>query len=380
MMKHSIIIFCYSLSLLVLSCKVFAEDNNFEKLSELQDSISNLQRTLQESSKEKNLLENELMSVELEVSQLNRALRQLNKKVSALETEKSAMERRQKILQKGIVAQKGILAQHLRAAHKIGPQDPVKLILNQRDPSKFSRVLSYYNYFTQSRTDKLNKFEQDSIALEETIMAIDQQRVELSKSRRSLAQNYDKLTLGKNQREKTLDKLMQSLQGDQKKLRQWEKQHARLQAILNSVEQISKELTLPEDYLPISSRKGSLSWPVKGRVTKRFGNIRSGSLRWEGWLINTEAGTPVNAVHQGRVVFSNYLRGFGLLIILDHGESFLTLYAHNQELLKNTGDWVEINDTLAHSGNSGGIVKPALYFEIRKSGAPVNPKAWLLQR
>ena len=380
MMKHSIIIFCYSFSLLVLSCKVFAEDDNFKKLSELQNSISNLQRTLQESSKEKNLLENELMSVELEVSQLTRALRQLNKKVSALETEKSTMENRQNILQKGIVAQKEILAQHLRAAHKIGPQDPVKLILNQRDPSKFSRVLSYYNYFTKSRTNKLNKFEQDLIALEETIMAIDQQRVELSKSRRSLAQNYDNLTSGKNQREKTLDKLMQSLQGDQKKLRQWEKQHARLQAILNSVEQISKELTLPEDYLPISSRKGSLSWPVTGRVTKRFGNIRSGSLRWEGWLINTEAGTPVNAVHQGRVVFSNYLRGFGLLIILDHGESFLTLYAHNQELLKNTGDWVEINDTLAHSGNSGGIDKPALYFEIRKSGAPINPKAWLVKR
>ena len=104
---------------------------------------------------------------------------------------------------------------------------------------------------------------------------------------------------------------------------QSEKQRVRLQTILNSFEQTSKELTLSEDYLPISSRKGSLSWPVRGRVAKQFGNIRSGSLRWEGWLINTVAGTPVNAVHQGRVVFSNYLRGFGLLIILDHGESFL---------------------------------------------------------
>jgi len=379
-MKYLIIIVYCILNLSVFCGKVIADDKNAKKLSELQKSISGLQRTLQESSNEKNLLENELMSVEVKVSELNKALRQLNNKVISLENEKSDMERRQITLQKEISEQKEILAQHFRAAHKIGAQEPIKLILSQRDPSKFSRVLSYYNYFTQSRNNKLKKFRQDSVALDTIIIEMDQQRIRLSDSQKSLAQNYDKLTMGKNQREETLDKLMQSLQDDQKKLRLWEKQRARLQAILNSVEQTSKQLSLPGDYLPISSRKGSLSWPVKGRISKRFGNIRSGSLRWEGWLINTAAGTPVNAVHQGRVVFSNYLRGFGLLIILDHGESFLTLYAHNQELLKNTGDWVEINDTLAHSGDSGGIDKPALYFEIRKSGAPVNPKTWLAKK
>ena len=379
-MKNPIIILCASLSLLFFCGKIIAEDKNVKKLYELQESISSLQKTLQAGSKEKNLLENELMSVELEVSQLNSALRQLNNQVISLETEQSDLERRQETLQRGISAQKEILAQHLRAAHKIGAQEPIKLILNQRDPSKFSRVLGYYNYFTESRTNKLNKFGQDLAALDEIIIEMDKQRVKLTVSQESLAQNYDKLTLGKNQREKTLEKLMRSLQDDQKKLRQLEKQRARLQTILNSVEQTSKELTLSEDYLPISSRKGSLSWPVKGRVAKQFGNIRSGTLRWEGWLINTVAGTPVHAVHQGRVVFSNYLRGFGLLIILDHGESFLTLYAHNQELLKNTGDWVEINDTLAHSGNSGGIDKPALYFEIRKNGSPINPKIWLAKK
>ena len=125
------------------------------------------------------------------------------------------------------------------------------------------------------------------------------------------------------------------------------------------------------------SRKGKLNWPVSGRLDKRFGNIRSGSLKWEGWLLGIEAGTPVSTVHQGRVVFSNYLRGFGLLIIVDHGDSYMSLYAHNQELLKDTGDWVDTGEVLAHSGDSGGLNKPALYFEIRQNGKPRNPKQWL---
>jgi septal ring factor EnvC (AmiA/AmiB activator) len=115
-------------------------------------------------------------------------------------------------------------------------------------------------------------------------------------------------------------------------------------------------------------------------VAHSYGSARSGELRWEGWLISARAGTAVNAVHNGRVVFSNYLRGFGLLIILDHGDGYMTLYAHNQELLKDTGDWVQSSEVLARAGDTGGLAKPALYFEIRKKGKPADPKVWLGKR
>ena len=123
--------------------------------------------------------------------------------------------------------------------------------------------------------------------------------------------------------------------------------------------------------------KGKLIWPVKGRLKHSFKSKRGNYLRWEGWLINTQAGTVVQAVHHGRVVFSNYLRGFGLLVIVDHGDGFMSLYAHNQELLRETGDWVQSGEIVSRAGNTGGLNKPALYFEIREKGVPVNPKIWL---
>ncbi|MGB0450156.1 MAG: murein hydrolase activator EnvC family protein, partial [Porticoccaceae bacterium] len=128
------------------------------------------------------------------------------------------------------------------------------------------------------------------------------------------------------------------------------------------------------------SQKGLLQWPLKGRVAHSYGSRRSGTLRWEGWMIGAKSGQPVNAVHDGQVIFSNYLRGFGLLIILNHGDGYMTLYAHNEELLKETGDWVLSNETIARAGDSGGLDKPALYFEIRKKGQPADPKVWLGKR
>ena len=358
-----------------LCSHLVAEDR--QQLDELQRSISKLQKTLKKGDQEKNQLQNELMSVELKVSALNGSLRELGDKISTLQRRQGQLRERKTSFQSGIEEQRKALSQHLNAAYKMGAQEPIKLLLNQRDPSKFSRVFSYYNYFSQSRTDQIATYETSVAALDEVLTTIQREKLDIDNSRASLANNQGELLSRKQQRQKTLDKLQVSLASDQKKLDQWQRQRARLQQVLTKVERASRELTLPDDYVPIASRKGTLNWPLKGRLLKRFGNTRSGSLRWEGWLISSPAGTPVNTVHQGRIVFSNYLRGFGLLIIVDHGDSFMSLYAHNQELLKDTGDWVETGDILAHSGDSGGLDKPALYFEIRKQGKPRNPKSWL---
>ena len=153
-----------------------------------------------------------------------------------------------------------------------------------------------------------------------------------------------------------------------------------MRSVIKAVEEAAAELVLPSNYESFVSRKGRLAWPIKGRVAHSFGSTRSGSLRWEGWLISASAGDNVKTVHHGRVVFSNYLRGFGLLVIVDHGEGYMTLYAHNQELLKETGDWVQSNEVVSRAGDTGGLNKPALYFEIRKQGKPADPKSWLGKR
>jgi septal ring factor EnvC (AmiA/AmiB activator) len=112
-------------------------------------------------------------------------------------------------------------------------------------------------------------------------------------------------------------------------------------------------------------------------VTQSYGSFRAQSLKWTGWLISASEGSPVTAVHTGRVAFSDYLRGHGLMLIVDHGDGYLSLYAHNRELLKQVGDWVQAGDRIALAGNSGGLTDSALYFEIRHNGRPQDPKAWL---
>ena len=359
--------------LLALSSQ--AEDR--EQLNKLQRLIEELQKTLEQGDQAKNQLQNELMTVELKVALLNSALREAGSEISELESQHTALQEKKVIFQNGIQEQRIALSQHLNAAYKMGAQEPIKLLLNQKDPSKFSRVFGYYNYFSQSRTEQIAAYETNLTELDRVMSAIERQRIDLDGSRASLETNQDELMHHKQQRQKTLEKLNASLESDQKKLSQWERQRARLQQLLSNVERASRTMTLPDDYIPIASRKGTLNWPVAGRLLKRFGNTRTGSLRWDGWLIRSDAGTPVTTVHQGRIVFSNYLRGFGLLIIVDHGDSFMSLYAHNQELLKETGDWVETGEVLAHSGESGGLDEPALYFEIREKGQPRDPKSWL---
>ena len=128
---------------------------------------------------------------------------------------------------------------------------------------------------------------------------------------------------------------------------------------------------------PIENRKGKLTWPIKGRVSKRFGNRRAqGKLRWNGVIINARTGTAITAVHRGRVVFSDWLRGFGLLTILDHGDGYLSLYGHNEVLNKEPGDWVENGEIIAYSGRNTEQSISGLYFELRHQGKPINPTKW----
>ena len=220
----------------------------------------------------------------------------------------------------------------------------------------------------------------DVESLTEVITRISSQQLALNRSQSDLKKGQEKLRGRVAKRSVTLKQLDASLVSDKKKLGSLQRERSELEEILSAVEEAVAEMTLPSNYQPFLSRKGKLSWPLKGRVAHSYGSQRNGELRWEGWLISASAGTAVNAVHNGRIVFSNYLRGFGLLAIVDHGDGYMTLYAHNQELLKDTGDWVQSNELVARAGDTGGLSKPALYFEIRSQGKPADPKVWLEKR
>ncbi|MCT2529537.1 peptidoglycan DD-metalloendopeptidase family protein [SAR92 clade bacterium H921] len=366
--------------MLPLSSNSVADDKQQARLDDLKRSISKLEKRLSVQDKEKNSLQSELKKVELETSQISRNLRSLRKKVAGLEVKLASLGKQEIELQAEIAQQSGAIVDQISSAYKLGSEEPIKLLLNQEDPQKIARVLRYYGYFLEARTKKIQRYMADVDALADVVEDISKEKLSLTKSRTELERGQRKLRDRVKKRSGTLAKLKTSLVTDKKKLGGLQKERGELEEILSAVEEAVADMTLPKNYQSFASRKGKLKWPLKGKVAHSFGSTRSGELRWEGWLISAKAGAAVNAVHNGRVVFSNYLRGFGLLIILDHGDGYMTLYAHNQELLKDTGDWVQSSQTLARAGDTGGLSKPALYFEIRKQGKPSDPKSWLGKR
>lgn len=367
-------------SMLTLTSGAWADKQQEQKLDNLKRSISSLEKTLEDRGKERNSLQSELKKVELEASKINSNVRRLRGKINNLEVELKQLSTQERDLQLGIRGQSAAIVEQIAAAYKLGNQEPVKLLLNQEDPQKIARVFKYYDYFLQARSEKIQRYKKDVDELAIVIADIESQKKRLSQSRAELENDKNKLARQASKRKKTLSNLQSSLRTDKKKLNKLKKERGKLEELLAAVERAAAELAPPSNYESFISRKGVLNWPLKGRVAHSFGSRRSGELRWEGWLIGAKAGDEVKAVHQGRVVFSNYLRGFGLLVIVDHSDGYLTLYAHNQELLKDTGDWVQSNEILSRAGDTGGLDKPALYFEIRKDGNPADPKSWLGKR
>ena len=378
--------YLWALSILALNLIVpldyvsAADDQQQARLEKLDRSISKLEKKLRSRDKQKDSLQNELKKVEVEASQLTGNLRKLGKEIRTVVAELSILKQQETDLQARIVQQADVIAEQIAAAHKLGDQEPIKLLLNQEDPQQLARVFKYYDYFLQARSEKIASYMNDVKSLTEVIARISSQQLALKRSQSDLKSGQEKLRGRVAIRSVTLKQLDASLVSDKKKLGSLQRERSELEEILSAVEEAVADMTLPSNYKPFLSRKGKLSWPLKGRVAHSYGSQRSGELRWEGWLISASAGAAVNAVHNGRIVFSNYLRGFGLLAIVDHGDGYMTLYAHNQELLKDTGDWVQSNELVARAGDTGGLNKPALYFEIRSQGKPADPKVWLEKR
>lgn len=304
-------------------------------------------------------------------------MRILNSKIATTVNNISEKEIEQISIKRRIAQQNEIIIQQLRSASQLGHQEPIKLLLNQEDPIKLARMFKYYDYFIHARSHKILEYTRDITDLSKIIDGIKQDKFSLVTSKEKLKIEQQSAELHLKERTQILKRLTNDITEDETRLRNLKIQRAGLQALIDAVSDIASSVEMTNQYRPFQSLKGNLSWPINGKLINNFGSKRSGSMRWNGWLIKANKGTSVKTVHEGRVIFSDYLRGFGLMLILDHGDGFMTLYGHNQELLKDTGEWVNPKDEIAKAGNTGGLTESALYFEVRHQGQPKNPKIWL---
>jgi len=347
------------------------------QLKSLKKKIRKAKDTLQANSKRYNQAAKELIKIEKDVAKISSELRAVEKKLAKNGEELDDLKTQQKKLIKDKRSQKSALAKQIRAAYGNGKEEYIKLLLNQNDPAEFGRMLGYFEYLNKARSKEITQITATFTQLAKVAIEISESKKTLSKLAKQGQEKIKQLQVQQQKRKAIAKRWQLKVNQSDKRLSSLLANETELQSIIDTVREAIEVFMANENLLGLGKLKRKLRWPLKGKITSKFGTRRHlGQMRWKGVMIAAAEGKPVHAISSGRVVFSDWLRGYGLLMIVDHGKKYMTLYGHNQTLLKSVGDWIEPGEVISLAGNTGGQAKSALYFEIRYKNKPVNPALW----
>jgi len=366
------------------SLPLYAEDfeEKSAQLDNVRTQIEDVKTSMEKARHETDTLQTELKknetyagSIALNIREIEKQLQQRNQRQNKLTYKKSLHE-------KALTEQKQALSQQIRSAYMLGKNDYMKLLLNQEDPARVGRALAYYDYHNQSRAQQINTVNTEIEAIIQLESNIKRENNALLKLKENQLAKNKEIAKSRSERENILAKLLNELEKQGLELEALQQQELETKNLLDKLtEEQTREdhgsVAFFADIPPFNSLKGKLDWPIKGKLLTRFGSRKQGGkLKWQGVIINAETGVDVKAVSSGQVVFADWFRNLGLLIIIDHGDGYMSLYGYNQSLLKKTGDWVLPGEIIALAGDSGGQLRSGVYFEIRNNGSPVNPAKW----
>jgi septal ring factor EnvC (AmiA/AmiB activator) len=365
-------------TVLVFSSPIFAKEASPADLAKLQKDISLLKTSLEEYKGQRAQFKKALKRSELAIGKIGRKISAIKGQLARQQKLLENLKQRQQKLQQESNQQQTLIAQQIRIAYQLGRQKKIKVILNQEDPAKVNRAITYLDYFNKARISLMTEFAATITELNSIEPTIIEEKSRLEDSQGDLDKQYASLEQERSVREDAIAALNATITTKGAQLSDAEKERTRLEKLLKAVEEAVANLKLPADYKDFAERKGQMKWPVLGRISNSFGTPRTqGGMRWQGVTLKAKSGNNVRAIHHGRIVFADWFGSSGLLIIVDHGEDYMSLYAHNESLLRETGDWVRAGEPLATVGSSGGQMEPALYFEIRHNGKAINPKYWI---
>ena len=373
----------YALLLLAVLCLPLTslgqsdEERARAQLKSLQADISRINREISSASSRRDTLQGQLRKAEVEQASLQASLDQNRSAIAGQKKALGELQTEKAGLQKALAEQQAHIALELRTAWQMGQQGQIKVLLNQESPDTLARVMGYYRYFFRARNELLEQYRGTLEQLASTERRIAETLADLDARQEKLQQQQQKLAAAQKTRQQAVARLNDSIADNNAQLKKLERDRKELQDLIDAIEKAVVNLEVPDNYQAFKDAKGKMPWPVPGRASHRFGNSRNqGKMRWQGVLIPGKAGTPVKAIHHGRVVYADWLRGMGLLLIIDHGDGYMSLYAHNQTLLREVGEWVTADTAISTMGNTGGLDRPALYFEIRHKAKPTNPAKW----
>lgn len=369
-------ILVFLVALVSLAQGTDAEDTERE-LEALWQRIELLQSELADAGKRRSEAQSTLRQAELAEQAARHELDALREKKSEAKSGKLELERRLRAQELQLDRQQKMLGQEIRLAYVEGHDEWLRLVLSQHNPSSLGRQITYYGYFSRHHSKIIDAFRLQLREFAEILTALASEVEKLAVIEQQQIQRLAELAAARERRATLVASIDRNIAATGSEIFNLQEQEEELQELLNKL--VSLAVRFPSRKgKPFSTHRGSLVWPAAGRVVRNFGQSKAdGRLRWTGVLLQALAGTDVRAIYNGRVIFSDWLQGMGLLLIVEHGEGYLSLYGHNQDLLKEVGDWVLPGEVIAHVGDSGGQASAGLYFEIRKDGTPVNPRAWI---
>jgi septal ring factor EnvC (AmiA/AmiB activator) len=350
-----------------------------KKLSKVQEQIRKSQQKIERQRGEFGGLEKQLRESEKSIGNLNQQLyfTEANLKRSHEKISELLIKERQ--LQKKLSKHHDILYAQIRSEYQYGGQKKLKLLLNQQEPEKLARNLMYYDYLHRARLNEIDKATKVLQSVNEVQAEIRQEQELVEQAKFSLLSEKQSLLKAQSQRKAAISSLHNNVSSEKDKLANLERNEKHLKGLIEKLRAALADIPVSDKGKGFNKLQGKLYWPVVGKPSNKFGQNRNSArskLNWQGVFIPSNEGNNVRSIYHGRVAFAEWMRGLGLLIIIDHGDGYMSLYGHNQSLFKQVGEWVDAGEKIATVGNSGGNNKSGLYFEIRKQGSPINPAKW----
>jgi septal ring factor EnvC (AmiA/AmiB activator) len=349
-----------------------------QKLEQVRADIHKLVEDQKQTAAQRNDATNALRDQELKIAGFAKTLRSIDQQLAVQQLKLDGLLAQRSALDTKLKDQRDALAALLRSAYAMGRDEELKLLLAQDHVDDVGRMLAYYRYFERARVREIADLLNDLQALARVQAEIERETAALKQSRDERELQAQQLDAERAQRRQLLGELEATLKDQNLRLAALGKDEKSLLDLLAKLRDIFADI--PKHLAgaePFADLRGRLNWPLHGQLAERFGAAADGERGSQGVLIAAKPGSDVRAVSHGRVVYADWLRGYGLLLIIDHSDGYLSLYGYNETLLKDVGDWVDAGEVVASSGDSGGHKVPGLYFEMRQDGKAFDPKTWM---
>ncbi len=350
------------------------------ELEEVRERISDLKKSMDRGALQRDRVTSELQAAEIVIAEKRQRLRQIEHERDNAARKKADIDARMVETESALVAESEQLARQLRASYMSGRDEKLKLFLNQQDPATLGRMMTYYDYLNAHRIGNIDAVKVHMKELSRLAAEAAEAEAHLTEIAERRYSELGELNDAQEHRRELLAALKRRLSDESREIDRLAAQEKDLARLIAELTSILADYPISSEQ-PFSEFKGRLTWPVAGTLLHDFGQPRVGDrLKWNGVVLGAPRGREVRSVYHGRIAFADWLAGLGLLVIVDHGEGYMTLYGYNETILKDAGDWVAPGDVIATVGDSGGRPQTGLYFEIRRGTKPLNPGVWVTRR